>query len=55
MRRTIFELDTKNDERKYYKFGVRYVMKIQLRSLVRRFRKDGADFYDVATTDALVS
>ncbi|OHB49442.1 MAG: apolipoprotein N-acyltransferase [Planctomycetes bacterium GWF2_40_8] len=51
-RRTIFELDTKNDEKKYYKFGIIICYEDTVAPLVRRFRKDGADFMINITNDA---
>lgn len=49
--RTMFELDTRNDGR-YCKFGVIICYEDTVAPLVRRFRKDGADFMINITNDA---
>jgi apolipoprotein N-acyltransferase len=49
--RTIFELDTRKDDR-YYKFGVIICYEDTFAPLVRKFRKDGADFMINITNDA---
>ncbi|MGR3303042.1 MAG: apolipoprotein N-acyltransferase [Candidatus Scalindua sp.] len=50
-KRTIFELDSKRDG-KNYKFGVIICYEDTVASLVREFRKDGADFLVNITNDA---
>ena len=49
--RTIFELDTRKDDR-YCKFGVIICYEDTVAPLVRKFRKDGADFMINITNDA---
>ncbi|MFQ5688111.1 MAG: apolipoprotein N-acyltransferase, partial [Candidatus Scalindua sp.] len=49
--RTIFEIDTKRND-KNYKFGVIICYEDTVASLVRGFRKDGADFLVNITNDA---
>lgn len=51
MKRTIFEIDSKRDG-KNYKFGVIICYEDTVASLVREFRKDGADFLLNITNDA---
>ena len=51
VKRTIFELDSKRDD-KNYKFGVIICYEDTVASLVREFRKDGADFLVNITNDA---
>jgi len=50
-RRTIFELDTRQDD-KNYKFGIVICYEDTVAPLVRHFRKDGADFMVNITNDA---
>ena len=49
--RTMFELDTRKDDR-YCKFGVIICYEDTVAPLVRKFRKDGADFMINITNDA---